>query len=80
MKNSGRKTVKVAAQETAGKVSKASKTKQTGPVALASADAATLLPTHEEIAVRSYELFLARGGIHGHDVEDWLQAESELSA
>jgi hypothetical protein len=36
-------------------------------------------PTHEEIARRAYELFLARGGVHGHHEEDWLQAERELS-
>jgi hypothetical protein len=35
-------------------------------------------PTHEEIAGRAYEIYLARGGQHGHDVEDWLQAEHEL--
>ncbi|MFL5318601.1 MAG: DUF2934 domain-containing protein [Myxococcaceae bacterium] len=27
---------------------------------------------------RAYELFLARGSQHGHDVEDWLQAEREV--
>ncbi len=80
MKNSGRKTVKVAAQDTAGKVSKATKVGKPAPVASASVEGATSLPTHEEIAVRSYELYLARGGSHGHDVEDWLQAESELRA
>jgi hypothetical protein len=32
----------------------------------------------EAIARRAYELFLERGGTHGHDVEDWLQAEREL--
>jgi hypothetical protein len=36
-------------------------------------------PTHEEIAKRSYELYLARGATDGHDVEDWVQAETELS-
>jgi hypothetical protein len=35
-------------------------------------------PTEEQIAKRAYELFEARGGEHGHDVEDWLQAEREL--
>jgi hypothetical protein len=35
-------------------------------------------PTQEQIARRAYELFAARGGEHGHDVEDWLQAEREL--
>ena len=32
----------------------------------------------EEIAERAYELFMARGGTHGNDVDDWLHAESEL--
>ena len=31
-----------------------------------------------DIARRAYDLYLARGGAHGHDVEDWLQAEREL--
>ena len=30
------------------------------------------------IAARAYELFCARGGEPGHDVDDWLRAESEL--
>jgi hypothetical protein len=32
----------------------------------------------DEIAQRAYELFMARGGAHGNDVDDWLVAESEL--
>lgn len=32
----------------------------------------------EEIAKRAYELFMARGGEHGNDIDDWLLAESEL--
>ena len=35
-------------------------------------------PTIDEIAQRAYEIFLARGGEPGHDLDDWLQAESEL--
>jgi hypothetical protein len=27
---------------------------------------------------RAYELYLQRGKAHGHDVDDWLQAEAEL--
>jgi hypothetical protein len=34
--------------------------------------------TEHDIARRAYELFLARGRGHGHDIEDWLQAEQEL--
>lgn len=35
-------------------------------------------PTHEEIARRAYDLFERRGGQHGHDLADWLEAEREL--
>ena len=35
--------------------------------------------TYDEIARRAYELFLGRDGQHGHDVEDWLQAEREMN-
>ena len=35
-------------------------------------------PITEAIALRAYELFLTRGGQHGSDLEDWLQAEREL--
>jgi hypothetical protein len=35
---------------------------------------------HAAIAQRAYELFLARGAIHGHDLDDWLTAERELKA
>jgi hypothetical protein len=31
-----------------------------------------------DIARRAYDFYLARGGAHGHDVDDWLQAEREL--
>jgi hypothetical protein len=34
--------------------------------------------TTETIAAKAYELYLARDGEHGHDVEDWLAAETEL--
>ena len=30
------------------------------------------------IEVRAYELFETHGSEHGHDREDWFQAESEL--
>jgi hypothetical protein len=33
---------------------------------------------HGDIASRAYDLYLARGCAHGHDVDDWLQAEREL--
>jgi Protein of unknown function (DUF2934) len=67
MKTSGRKTVKTE--------------KTSAPMAVkapAGGKAQFTAPTHVEIAKRSYELYLARGGADGFDVEDWLQAESEL--
>ncbi len=35
--------------------------------------------TREQIAARAYEHFVGRGCQHGHDVEDWLAAERELT-
>lgn len=42
-------------------------------------EAGVLAPTHEAIARRAYELFLARGRTDGHDREDWLEAERQLN-
>jgi len=38
------------------------------------------LPTHEQIAYRAYEIWQQTGCVIGHDSENWLQAERELSA
>ena len=35
-------------------------------------------PAREEIERRAYELYLARGEVHGYERDDWLQAEREL--
>ena len=35
-------------------------------------------PTREEIQLRAYQIYVERGGAQGNDLEDWLQAESEL--
>jgi hypothetical protein len=35
-------------------------------------------PSHEQIARRAYEIFLARGGQPGNPEQDWQQAEREL--
>lgn len=35
-------------------------------------------PTVEEIRQRAFEIYTARGGTHGYDLDDWLQAEREL--
>lgn len=36
-------------------------------------------PTHEQIAVRAYHIYLERGGDDGNPEDDWIQAERELS-
>lgn len=36
-------------------------------------------PLQERISQRAHEMFLARGGEQGRDLEDWLQAEAELT-
>jgi hypothetical protein len=35
-------------------------------------------PTEEDIRMRAYQRYLQRGGNHGMDFEDWLEAEREL--
>jgi hypothetical protein len=76
MKMIGRKTVK-GEKTSAPKAVKAGAGKKSNASV---ASAAKGGPTHGEIATRAYELYLARGGGHGHDAEDWAQAESELGA
>lgn len=41
--------------------------------------APTSSPGEPEIAARAYELYVERGRSDGHDVEDWLRAERELT-
>jgi hypothetical protein len=35
-------------------------------------------PSEEDIRLRAYHRYLERGGGHGMDFEDWLEAEREL--
>jgi Protein of unknown function (DUF2934) len=70
MKLIGRKTVKT--DKTSAPMVKSGKVNK-------SATSVVTAPSHEDIAKRSYELYLARGGEAGHEVEDWLQAESDLA-
>ena len=35
--------------------------------------------TAQDVARRAYDLFLARGCEHGHDLDDWLTAEREMA-
>ena len=36
--------------------------------------------SEQEIRGRAYEIYLERGAEPGHELEDWLQAERELTA
>jgi hypothetical protein len=37
-------------------------------------------PTPEQIRGRAYEIYVSRNGAPGEEVQDWLQAERELSS
>ena len=74
MRNTGRKTVKTG--RTSAPMAVKAPALATGKSFAAQAKSR---PTIEEIAARSYQLYLARGGADGHDVEDWLAAEAQLS-
>jgi hypothetical protein len=37
-------------------------------------------PTPEEIAQEAHAIYMSRGGEHGHDMDDWLEAERRLKA
>jgi hypothetical protein len=58
-----------------------SQAKQSSAAAAMAASASETLrtPTAEEIAIRAYEIYESRGGKDGADLDDWLQAERELS-
>jgi hypothetical protein len=36
-------------------------------------------PTPDEIAQAAYQRYLSRGGGHGQDFDDWIEAERELT-
>ena len=37
-------------------------------------------PSYDEIAEEAYQRYLRRGGQHGQDFDDWLEAERALKA
>jgi Protein of unknown function (DUF2934) len=56
------------------------RTLQVAPRATRKPRASKVTPTLEQIQLRAYEIFLARRGAPGNQIEDWLQAERELAA
>ena len=63
-----------------GEQSASQRREATTPVKLVAAD--ILLNRKNEIqnmiARRAYELFESRGGVHGHNIDDWIEAEVEV--
>jgi hypothetical protein len=39
-----------------------------------------LAPSEDEIRIRAYHRYLERGGNHGAEFDDWLEAERDLRA
>ena len=39
---------------------------------------AARVPSHDEIVMRAYEIYLTRGASPGRELDDWLEAEREL--
>jgi hypothetical protein len=67
------------AEDVVVKATRAKKAGASRPRAHAAAsDQGRALPGYDDIAARAYELFLQRGGEHGHDRDDWLSAERQL--
>ena len=64
-------------------MAKASRSKSRAAASIADPNqhAATPLPqiTHEEIALRAYQIYIERGGAAGNELSDWLRAERELT-
>ena len=44
----------------------------------AAGDTTAARPDADRVAMRAYELYMARGGGDGQDLEDWLEAEREV--
>ena len=56
---------------------KAKEVKPKKPAGKIKSDAETI---NELVAKKAYELYEKRGGSHGNDIEDWLQAEKIVKA
>ena len=58
-----------------------SKKKNPGPetTELNSAQVTRPYPTHEDVKRRAYEIYLSQGRTNVRDLDNWLQAERELS-
>ncbi len=60
--------------------SKAQLIPDSGPMQPSASVEESELPAHEqEVRVRGYEIYLERGAQSGFELDDWLQAEQDLS-
>jgi hypothetical protein len=41
-------------------------------------ESAVVAPSPEEVRRHAFEIYVKRGGGHGHDLDDWLEAERQL--
>jgi hypothetical protein len=39
-----------------------------------------MVSKQQKIAERAFHKFIMRGGEHGHDLADWIEAEKEITA
>jgi hypothetical protein len=54
-------------------------TKKPSTFGRTAAEASAQTNDEEEVRIRAYELYEARGRGDGHDMEDWLEAEGEIT-
>jgi hypothetical protein len=52
--------------------------KKTSTLAPKSDEPPVLIPIEQQIRQHAYELYEQRGRTDGHELDDWLQAESEI--
>jgi Protein of unknown function (DUF2934) len=43
------------------------------------AESSYVPPSHKEVELLAYQLWVDRGRPHGNDAQDWLRAEEQLS-
>ena len=49
-----------------------------GPISLERIECAIKETMHDLIAKRAFEIHVAKGRAHGHDIDDWLEAEHQI--
>jgi len=72
----------VAGDVAAGVTTSSQRAEASDTASVAAGDASRALatsdPSYDDIARAAYERYLSRGGNHGRDFDDWLEAEREL--